>query len=91
MIDALSEATLAHVRRGLLRLGADAEDVDDAVQDGCVKALETWPVRGIPTDARAWLFIVSRNCLRDIQRARGRRQLVEVPLYAAEADDDPPM
>jgi RNA polymerase sigma-70 factor (ECF subfamily) len=47
-------------------LGACYIDVaEEAVQDALLKALQTWPYRGIPQDPRAWLFTAARNRARD--------------------------
>jgi RNA polymerase sigma-70 factor, ECF subfamily len=34
---------------------------EEAVQEALVRALETWPYRGVPDDPQAWLFRVARN------------------------------
>jgi RNA polymerase sigma factor (sigma-70 family) len=34
---------------------------EDAVQEALLKALRTWPFRGVPDDPRAWLMRVARN------------------------------
>jgi RNA polymerase sigma-70 factor (ECF subfamily) len=50
-------------------LGAGCIDVaEEAVQDALLKALQTWPYRGIPHDPRAWLFTAARNRARDLLR-----------------------
>ena len=39
-------------------------DAEDAVQEAVVRALETWPSRGRPDSAEAWLLTVARNATR---------------------------
>ena len=37
------------------------ELAEDVVQDTLLSALEQWKLKGIPKDAKAWLFIVAKN------------------------------
>lgn len=41
---------------------------EEVVQDALVRALETWPYRGVPADPQAWLFRVARNRAVDVLR-----------------------
>jgi RNA polymerase sigma-70 factor (ECF subfamily) len=41
---------------------------EDAVQEALLRALKTWPHRGIPEDPGAWLFRVARNAAIDAVR-----------------------
>jgi RNA polymerase sigma-70 factor (ECF subfamily) len=54
-------ALLAH------RFG-DLDLADDAVQDGLLQAVSTWPERGVPDNPPAWLMTVARN--RAVDRLR---------------------
>ena len=38
---------------------------EDAVQDALVRALQTWPVGGVPDDPTAWLYQVARRAALD--------------------------
>src|SRR5262245_30207252 len=50
-------------------LGADRLDLaEEVVQDALVRALETWPYRGVPDNPRGWLFQVARNRALDLLR-----------------------
>jgi RNA polymerase sigma-70 factor, ECF subfamily len=54
------------------RLGADRLDLaEEAVQEALLRALTTWPFRGVPDNARGWLFQVARNCALDLLRRDG--------------------
>ncbi|MFT5456585.1 MAG: RNA polymerase sigma factor (sigma-70 family) [Myxococcota bacterium] len=66
-------ATLTR-RVGAQHLGA----VEDAVQSALVAALESWPVRGRPTNPEGWLYRVAYNALADTLRSQaGRRRILE--------------
>lgn len=45
---------------------------EDVVQDTLLRALETWPVYGVPDNPPAWLMRVARNRAIDIVRRDGR-------------------
>lgn len=55
-------------------------DAEDAVQEAVVRALETWPSRGRPDSAEAWLLTVARNAHRDRARRTAREELTSDPL-----------
>jgi RNA polymerase sigma-70 factor (ECF subfamily) len=51
------------------RLGPDRlELAEEVVQDALVRALETWPYRGVPENPGGWLFHVALNRARDLLR-----------------------
>ena len=55
-------------------LGAQWRDISaaqDALADALVKALETWPVSGVPEQPDAWLMLVAKRQL--LQSARHNR------------------
>ena len=41
---------------------------EEVVQEALLKALETWPYRGIPDNPQGWLFRVARNRAADVLR-----------------------
>ena len=45
----------------LVRLLGSLPAAEDAFHDACVKALEQWPVSGVPAQPGAWLATVARN------------------------------
>ena len=50
-------------------LGAARLDLaEEAVQDALLRALATWPFRGVPAEPRGWLFQVARNRAVDLLR-----------------------
>ncbi|HEY6323940.1 MAG TPA: DUF6596 domain-containing protein [Thermoanaerobaculia bacterium] len=63
---------------------------EEVVQDALVRAIETWPHRGVPENPRGWLMQVARNraldCLRrDASRARKAGRLAAEPGNAPAA------
>jgi RNA polymerase sigma-70 factor (ECF subfamily) len=64
-------------RRLIAFLAARSGDVasaENALGDAFVKALERWPVDGIPQKPEAWLLHVARNRLIDAARREQGRQ-----------------
>ncbi|MDA7645485.1 sigma-70 family RNA polymerase sigma factor [bacterium] len=54
------------------------EDVEDAVQSALMKALETWPMAGLPDKPSAWLFRVAHNqIMGELRQKAGRRRILE--------------
>jgi RNA polymerase sigma factor (sigma-70 family) len=45
------------------RVGGDVGLAEDLVQDTWMRALDTWPARGLPDEPLAWLVRVARNTL----------------------------
>jgi RNA polymerase sigma-70 factor (ECF subfamily) len=62
----LLSALLAHAR--------DFELCEEALADAFARALERWPVDGLPTKPAAWLATVAQRRLVDLARARTRRE-----------------
>jgi RNA polymerase sigma-70 factor (ECF subfamily) len=59
----------------LIRVLGDFDLAEEAVQDAFARALEVWPVDGIPSSPGAWITTTARN--RAIDRLRRRRALAE--------------
>lgn len=65
----------------LLRYFRDLDTAEEAFQEACVRALQTWPHKGPPRDPTAWLVFVGRNAGLD-----GKRRNRDVdPLPDADA------
>ncbi|HYH65828.1 MAG TPA: sigma-70 family RNA polymerase sigma factor [Urbifossiella sp.] len=78
------------------RLGHGRLDLaEDAVQTALLRAVQTWPRRGVPDDAAAWLRRAARNAAVDALRreatAHDRRAEVAVPAAVASEPDDSPL
>jgi len=56
----------------LLRYFRDLDLAEEAFQEACLRALRTWPDKGPPRDAEAWLILVGRNAALDQVRRQAR-------------------
>ena len=56
----------------LLRYFRDMDTAEEAYQEACLRALDSWPRNGPPRDPTAWLILVGRNAALDRVRKRGR-------------------
>jgi RNA polymerase sigma-70 factor (ECF subfamily) len=56
----------------LIRVTGDFDLAEEAVQDAFIRALETWPERGVPDNPGAWITTTARN--RAIDRLRRRQR-----------------
>jgi RNA polymerase sigma-70 factor (ECF subfamily) len=69
----------------LIRVTGDFALAEEAWQEACEQALRTWPDRGVPDNAAAWLFRTARN--RAIDRLRreqvGREKAAAAARIAA--------
>jgi RNA polymerase sigma-70 factor, ECF subfamily len=52
----------------LLRYFRDLDTAEEAFQEACLRALQTWPQKGFPRDPTAWLVMVGRNAALDAKR-----------------------
>ena len=62
---------------------ANVHLAEDVVQDALVKAMQTWPLTGVPRNPSAWLLETARNRALDQARRAGRwrrREPVVAPL-----------
>src|SRR5947209_14119702 len=68
-----------------MRVFADIDAAEDAVQEAFAVALRRWPVDGLPPNPGGWITTTARNSAIDRLRreARGRELLGEVALLAS--------
>jgi RNA polymerase sigma-70 factor, ECF subfamily len=52
----------------LLRYFRDLDTAEEAFQEACLRALQTWPQKGPPRNPTAWLVMVGRNATLDSRR-----------------------
>ena len=71
-------------RFGVMRL----DSIEDWVQSALVRAMRSWPLRGIPPDPGAWLSTVARNVALDQLRREGVFQK-HLDSFAASVDTQP--
>ncbi|MGZ4595177.1 MAG: sigma-70 family RNA polymerase sigma factor [Actinomycetes bacterium] len=74
----LFRAESGRVLGSLMRRFGNLDLAEDAYQDACVAALETWPRAGVPDNPGAWLTTVARNRALD----RVRREAQRLPREA---------
>ena len=91
LVDHLFRQSAAQMVATLARaLGPDHLDlVEEVVQDALVRALETWPYRGIPENPRGWLFQVARNRALDLLRRESSltQKLAALPIEVGSVSD----
>ncbi|MEM7639744.1 MAG: DUF6596 domain-containing protein [Pseudomonadota bacterium] len=93
-IHALLDETIRRERGWLIsslvsRLGPGKVDLaEDVAQDAIVKALATWPYKGIPDSPRAWLRRVAGNTAIDRIRRSARELGIDDDWDLATSDDD---
>jgi RNA polymerase sigma-70 factor, ECF subfamily len=76
-------ALLSHRTRDIMA-------AEDALADAYARALDLWPVQGLPDRPEAWLLTVARNRLIDRQRRDARTDLTdEVPDMPDPASEHP--
>jgi len=72
----------------LLRYFRDLDTAEEAFQEACLRALQTWPQKGIPRDPTAWLVMVGRNAALDSRsRDRANGPLPDADTLADARDD----
>jgi RNA polymerase sigma-70 factor (ECF subfamily) len=70
----------------LLRYFRDLDVAEEAFQNACLRALKTWPEKGPPRDAAAWLIMVGRNAA--IDETRRNKRLTPLPEEELVSDLD---
>jgi RNA polymerase sigma-70 factor (ECF subfamily) len=72
----------------LLRYFRDLDTAEEAFQEACLRALQTWPQKGPPRDPTAWLIMVGRNAALDSKRrTRSNEPLPDADVLADIRDD----
>jgi len=77
----------------LIRVTGDVDLAQDAAQDAVVRALETWPSRGVPDNPRGWLLVAAKHRAVDLIRREARRPAKEAEsiMFADPAPEPPEM
>ena len=84
-IDAALVGARPQALAALLRYFRDLDTAEEAFQEACLRALDTWPRNGPPRDPVAWLIMVGRNRTLDGLRRRSRHE----PLPEEDVLPDP--
>ena len=72
----------------LLRYFRDLDLAEEAFQEACLRALTTWPRKGRPRDAAAWLIWVGRNAAIDALRRRKTMEVLPDDIPAPAVDTE---
>ena len=86
-IDAALTAARPQAIGALLRYFRDLDLAEEAFQDACLRALRSWPEKGPPRDAAAWLIMVGRNAAIDQVRRRSRQEALPDEDKLSDLDD----
>jgi RNA polymerase sigma-70 factor (ECF subfamily) len=87
-IDVSISAARPKVVAALLRYFRDLDTAEEAFQEACLRALQSWPRQGFPVDPTAWLVTVGRNAALDIKRRNRSIGLLSDADSLADANDD---
>jgi RNA polymerase sigma-70 factor, ECF subfamily len=74
-VDRLFREESGRVVATLIRVLGDFDLAEEAVQDAFARAVEAWPVRGVPRNPGAWITTTARNAA--VDRIRRRKRLAE--------------
>jgi len=83
-IDVAISAARPKAVAALLRYFRDLDTAEEAFQEACLRALQSWPRKGFPVDPAAWLILVGRNAALDVERRH--RAVVPLPDVETLAD-----
>jgi RNA polymerase sigma-70 factor (ECF subfamily) len=86
-IDAALTSARPQAVGALLRYFRDLDIAEEAYQEACLRALRTWPDKGPPRDAAAWLIFVGRNVAIDQVRKSGRNDALPEEDRLSDLDD----
>lgn len=87
-IDIAISAARPKAIAALLRYFRDLDSAEEAFQEACLRALQTWPQKGPPRDPTAWLITVGRNAaLNARRRIRSMAPLPESDTLTDARDD----
>src|SRR5689334_24659861 len=67
-IEAAITSARPQAMAALLRYFRDLDTAEEAFQEACLRALQTWPQKGPPRDPTAWLVTVGRNAALNANR-----------------------
>ncbi|MBI2769780.1 MAG: RNA polymerase sigma factor [Burkholderiales bacterium] len=77
-IDAVWRIESAKIVAGVARMVRDIGLAEELAQDALVAALETWPTKGVPERAGAWLMATAKNrALDHLRRAKSLDEKLE--------------
>jgi RNA polymerase sigma-70 factor (ECF subfamily) len=88
LVDRLFRRSAGRMVSALTRLlgPAHLDLAEEVVQDALLRALETWPYRGVPDNPGGWLMRVARNRALDVVRRRATLRRLEPLLIEPDGD-----
>ncbi len=86
-IDAALTSARPQAVGALLRYFRNLDTAEEAYQEACLRALKTWPEKGPPRDAAAWLIFVGRNVAIDHVRKSSRNAALPDEAHLSDLDD----
>jgi RNA polymerase sigma-70 factor (ECF subfamily) len=86
-IAAVFREEAGRVLAGLIRILGDFQTAEDIVQEAFAKAIDRWPLEGVPERPGAWITTVAKNRARDrLRRRRVRTQKADELRALGEAE-----
>jgi len=86
-IDAAVSAARPRAIAALLRYFRDLDTAEEAFQEACLRALNSWPRNGPPRDPAAWLVLVGRNFGVDQIRRHGKQDPLPDDAQISDLED----
>ena len=86
-IDAALTSARPQAVGALLRYFRDLDTAEEAFQEACLRALQSWPQNGPPRDPAAWLILVGRNVALDHVRRRSKQEALPAEDLISDLDD----
>lgn len=86
-IDAALIGARPQALAALLRYFRDMDTAEEAFQEACLRALQSWPDKGPPRNPTAWLIMVGRNAALDVSRRRSRNDALPDEESLSDLDD----
>lgn len=86
-IDAALTAARPQAVAALLRYFRNLDTAEEAYQNACLRALNTWPKNGPPRDPAAWLIMVGRNATLDEVRRKQKQTALPDEAVISDLED----
>ena len=81
LIERVFREESGRIRAALIRHFSDFDLADEVLQDAFAKALERWPMEGLPQNPAAWITTAARNRALDVIRRRHKEQVGNLELH----------
>lgn len=89
VLDRVSREASGRIVGALAARFRDLDIAEDAFGDACAKAVEAWPIHGVPFDPAGWLYrTAERKALDALRRRRTRERLAPEPPAAERSPEE---